>query len=116
MNNPMEITAIIIAALLSTGALGFYVRFDTRVTLLERMIDSSQVTSLHPRLTLVEAAVQEIKLSLQDLKLLPKISAQLENVMEGFRQMVPRKEVEARWKATDERLDTLEDDIRSLKD
>ena len=115
MTNPLEIAGLIISILLPTGAVAFFVQYGTRLALLERVVETSQLNSLHPRLTLVESAVQEIKASLQELKLLPKIASQLESLQEGFRQMVPRAEAEARWKASDERLETVELNVRNLK-
>jgi hypothetical protein len=86
---------------------------------MEKMIDNSQLIILHPRLTLVEAAVNEIKNSLVDLKHLPRISAQLETMAENFRlmtaQVVPRAEHESRWQASDNRISSIEHDIRDLK-
>lgn len=115
MTPSLEIASFVVSVLLASGAVAFFVQYGTRLALLERVMETSQLVSLHPRLTLVESAVQEIKSALQDLKLLPKIAAQLESIHEGFRQMVPRNEVEARWKATDDRLETLEQDFRRRK-
>lgn len=115
MNQPLEITSLIVSLVLTSGAAGFFVRYGTRLALVERLVETSQLVSLHPRLTLVESAVQEIKASLQELKLLPKIASQLEAMQEGFRQMVPRAEHEGRWKANDERFSALEQDVRNLK-
>src|ERR1700753_4359656 len=111
----LEIASLIVSLIVGSGGLGCVLHYGTRLALLERTVETSQLNSLHPRLTLVESAVQEIKSSLQDLKLLPKISAQLEAMQESFRQMVPRHEHESRWKGIDNRFESLETDIRDLK-
>lgn len=85
--NSVEITALVISTLVGSGGFATVIRFGTRLSLVERMVETSQLTSLHPRLTLVESAVQEIKLALVDLKHLPRIVAQLEGLQEAVREL-----------------------------
>jgi uncharacterized coiled-coil protein SlyX len=119
MYNSVEIAALITSALLSSGALTFFIKYGVKQAVMEKMLDNSQLITLHPRLTLVESAVSEIKNALVDLKHLPRISAQLEAMAENFSKMaaqvVPRAEHESRWQASDNRISSLEHDIRDLK-
>jgi uncharacterized coiled-coil protein SlyX len=117
--NSVEVAALITSAILSSGALTFFIKYGVKMAVMEKMLDNSQLITLHPRLSLVESAVSEIKNSLADLKHLPKIAAQLEAMAENFShlaaQVVPRNEHESRWNASDNRISSLEHDIRDLK-
>lgn len=113
-NNALESAGFVASLLIGTGAVAFFVRYGTRLALLERLIETSQLITLHPRLSLVESAVQEIKSSLIDLKHLPKISAQLDGLGMALQLMVPRSEHEKVWKSNDQRFEHIEKEIDRL--
>jgi hypothetical protein len=108
----IAVSGIVISCLLGTGSVAFFVRYGTRLSLLERLIETSQLVTLHPRLALVESSIHDmksdVKSSLSKLGSLDLISQKLDSLVEKISQIVPRNEQELRFSQ-------IENDIAELK-
>lgn len=112
----IQIASLIIALLVGSGAALFFIRYGTRLAFVER--DSTEALSIarktdkeqvvaDQRLSSMERTIERIDGSLSKLSVLDTIKSTLDGVVERLddlsRQVVPRPEVEARFKAvTDE--------------
>jgi hypothetical protein len=104
----LTVLGIVASSVVGTGALTFFVRYGTRLALIEKTIDTSQLVTLHPRVNRVEDAIFEIKTLVSKLNLLDVLTSRLDTMTEVMRTAVPRTELEVHWKSLDERFDTIE--------
>jgi len=117
---PLEIAGLVIAALVSTGALAYFMKFSTRMAMTERdSVDALKLArelkeahlATTGRVTTLEATLAEIKASLSKLVLIDEINARLislkERMEEKYNVIVPRAEVDARFANTQTQIDNL---------
>jgi peptidoglycan hydrolase CwlO-like protein len=57
-----------------------FIRYGTRLSILERLVETSQLTDLHPRLTVAEATLQEMRNAVSKLATLDILNAKLDTV------------------------------------
>jgi chromosome segregation ATPase len=124
----ISIIGVIISALLGSGAVKFYLGYNTRLAIVERDTESSKKelkevkerqSDTHTRLTVVEGSFARIEASLAKLHVLDTLQASFnamkETVSERLTSVVGRDEHIGRWKALDDRDASQQKDIDELR-
>jgi hypothetical protein len=126
---PLQILTIVIAVLLSSGALAFFLKYSTRLAFAERdatkalastEAQGKDIAATKERVTLIESTLGDIRNSLSKLNVIDEIKATVnsmkERVDEKLSEMVSRSEHEARWKAQDDQYADLKMEVRDLRE
>jgi len=113
----LSIIAIVVSALVGTGAIAFVFKYGVRLAVLEQLftakkqdldsVRSSQET-FNTRLSLVESAVIEMKQMLPELHKVSSMSDKLDRLVEGLGSFMPRPEINAKLGALDQRVTKVE--------
>lgn len=82
---------------------------------MEKLVETSQLITLHPRLNRVEDAIHELKLVKEKLNTLDVIANKLGDLADLMKSVVPRTEHEVRWEANERRFENIETDIARRK-
>jgi hypothetical protein len=106
----LAIVTVVIAALVGSGAVRFYINYGTRLALIEDKMKESQLMTLHPRVNRLEDAVQEIKAVVHKVHLLDTVNSKLDEVRA---QLIPRREVELRFENIESEVETLKSTKKS---
>lgn len=113
--NVLALVGVVTSGLVGTGAVAFFVRYGTRLTLLERTVETSQLITLHPRLSRVEDAIGDMKQLLPKLNVLDVILNKMEAISATVTALVPRSEHEVRWQREEERFASIQRDIDRMQ-
>jgi len=105
--NELQIASLVIAVIIGSGALTFFIRYNTRLCLLEKDNDSTKVRakSLEDKVGKAEMELYSINQNLTEMKIVVKennvklseigeINAKLNFLVENSRGTVSRKEFE----------------------
>jgi predicted RNase H-like nuclease (RuvC/YqgF family) len=122
-----EIISILIALIVSSGALAFVLRFGTRMALAERDATNAlkkteqhtkEIGNLDGKVGHMEAVMEDIKKHLAKLDGLEEIRANVQSMKqrldETLEEVVPRSELELRLKQSEEQVDDLKEEVRRL--
>jgi hypothetical protein len=120
----LQVIGVVLTVLIGSGAVAFFVRYGTRLTLQEEMnraqaITLAQLTATvaanSSRLISVETTISAISQSLSKLSKIDSIDTKLEYMADAMKQIVPRSEHEARFQATERRIDQVHDEVEQLR-
>lgn len=118
--NIVAMVGLISSSLVGSGAIAFFVRYGTRLTLLEKAVETAQLASLHPRLSRVEDAIGDMKQMLPKLNsfdlVLTKLLTKVDAIALSVAGFVPRTEVDQRETRQEEKLHTLQRELDRMRD
>jgi hypothetical protein len=105
--------------LVGSGAVSFFLRYSTRLTMLETSQADVLKANLHVRVLALEQAINEIKSSMGKLGVLDSMNAKQEMMLSEIRDLraalVPRAEHQARWEMLEEKLNLLESKLLAIR-
>lgn len=116
LSTAVAIIGTLATLLLGSGAVGFYLKYNTRLTVVERELQALISANLNVRVTTLETNIRDIRDGIQKLAKLDSLETKIDIFLGEIRDLkgsiVPRAEHEGRLRAIDERMNRMEQGSR----